>query len=100
MADVKDGTERFYLASFQEACRAVEEGVAQVKDVDLALRAGAGFREGIFERADRIGLDVIKERLEALAKTSGERFAPRPILLQKVSQGHLGAKTGRGFLDA
>jgi 3-hydroxyacyl-CoA dehydrogenase len=91
-ADISDGVERFTLAAFQEAVRIVEEGVATVADVDIALRAGAGFKEGIFAWADHQGLAQIKDRLEQMAKEHGEWFAPLPLLSQRVA-------SGRGFTD-
>lgn len=85
--DLRQGVERFQLAAFQEACRIVEEGVATVADVDIALRAGAGFKEGIFAWADRQGLDELVSRLEVLAARHGEWFHPLPPLTERVASG-------------
>lgn len=91
--DVADGVERFTLAAFQEACRIVAEEVATVADVDIALRAGAGFKEGIFAWADRQGLAQLHARLEQMAAHHGEWFTPLPLLTHRVA-------SGRGFTDA
>ncbi|MHB1980276.1 MAG: 3-hydroxyacyl-CoA dehydrogenase family protein [Sulfobacillus sp.] len=90
--DLASGVERFTLAAFQEACRIVAENVATVADVDIALRAGAGFKEGIFAWADEQGLAQLHQRLEQMAQVHGEWFAPLPLLTQRVA-------SGRGFTD-
>lgn len=92
-AELDPGVERFQLAAFQEACRIVDEGVATVADVDVALRAGAGFKEGIFAWADRQGLPQLASRLEALAERHGEWFKPLPALTGRIA-------SGRRFTDA
>jgi enoyl-CoA hydratase/3-hydroxyacyl-CoA dehydrogenase len=90
------------LKSFVEACLLLEEGVAQVRDIDVGMMAGAGLdpRRGLlppFLRADVLGLDVVLEKLEAAVERHGERFAPPVILRRLVAQGRLGTKSGQGF---
>ncbi len=94
--------ELFSSKALVEACLIIEEGVADVRDVDLGMMAGAGMdpRRGIFPplmRADADGLDVCLERLERLAEERGERFTPPTLLRRLVAQGRLGAKSGQGF---
>jgi 3-hydroxyacyl-CoA dehydrogenase len=48
--------------------------------------------------ADRCGLDVLLRRFRRLAETLGPRFAPAPLLAEKVAAGAVGVSSGRGFL--
>ena len=48
---------------------------------------------------DLVGLDVLLAVTEYFYKEFGDsKFRPSQILKQKVRAGHLGVKTGRGFL--
>ncbi|MCI4332969.1 MAG: 3-hydroxyacyl-CoA dehydrogenase family protein, partial [Thermoplasmata archaeon] len=49
---------RILLPVLNEACFALDEGVASSRDIDLAMKTGAGLPMGPFELADLIGLDV------------------------------------------
>ena len=49
--------------------------------------------------ADKLGLDVVVEKLEALQSSLGDRFRPADMSVQKVRAGHLGKKTRRGFME-
>lgn len=91
--------DRFTLAGFVESCRLLEEGIASMKDIDLGLRAGAGYSQGPFAWADGVGLDVILEKLETLEKEFGPRFKPPAMLRDLIARGNLGQKTGRGFYE-
>jgi enoyl-CoA hydratase/3-hydroxyacyl-CoA dehydrogenase len=100
--DAEELADLLTLKSFVEACLLLEEGVAQVRDVDLGMMAGAGLdpRRGLlppFLRADVLGLDVVLEKLEAAVERHGERFTPPVVLRRLVAQGRLGTKTGQGF---
>lgn len=91
-------TQRFTLATFLEAARLVEEGIAAAEDIDVAMRAGAGFKEGPFHWADRQGLDRVLSQLTDLSREVGPRFLPPRSLIELVQRGRLGIKTGRGYL--
>jgi 3-hydroxybutyryl-CoA dehydrogenase len=100
--------DRLMMPFFNEAARCVEDGIANVNDVDMACIAGLGMtvnkdgkllRMGPLEYMDELGLDVVVERLEALEKKYGPRFHPADILYQKVQAGNLGKKTGYGFME-
>jgi len=87
-----------------EAAMCVMEDIANVNDIDMACIAGIGMkvgdtRMGPLEYADTLGLDVVVDKLEALEASLGKRFKPVDILYQKVKAGHLGKKTGRGFME-
>ncbi len=91
---------RLLIPVLNEACFVLEEGVASPRDVDLAMKAGAGMPMGPFELADMIGLDITLEVAETLQREFGDpKYRPAPLLRRKVDAGHLGRKTGRGFYD-
>jgi len=91
--------DRFVYPAIAEAGRLLDEGIASAKDIDLAMRAGAGFAVGPLEQADAIGLDHVLEKLEELRAKHGDNYAPPATLRALVNGGHLGKKTGRGFLE-
>jgi 3-hydroxyacyl-CoA dehydrogenase/enoyl-CoA hydratase/3-hydroxybutyryl-CoA epimerase len=106
--EARTGTEfnvdRLMMAMVNEAGLCVMEEIANVNDIDMACIAGIGMkvgdtRMGPLEYADGLGLDVVVEKLEALQTGLGERFKPVGIFRQKVGSGHLGKKSGRGFME-
>ncbi|MGA0298899.1 MAG: 3-hydroxyacyl-CoA dehydrogenase family protein, partial [Ilumatobacteraceae bacterium] len=77
-----------------------ERGVANRVDVDRAMRGGCNFPMGPFELLDLIGLDTTLRILETLHRETGDPASlPHPELRRLVAAGHLGRKTGRGFLE-
>jgi 3-hydroxyacyl-CoA dehydrogenase/enoyl-CoA hydratase/3-hydroxybutyryl-CoA epimerase len=76
-----------------EALRCVEEGIAP-ESVDEALLA-FGMPMGPVELVDTVGLDIAVAAGKALAGDAAAR-APQK-LLDLVSAGHLGKKSGRGY---
>ncbi|XP_059477652.1 hydroxyacyl-coenzyme A dehydrogenase, mitochondrial-like [Neocloeon triangulifer] len=85
-----------YLA---EAVRLVERGDASAKDVDIAMKLGAGYPMGPFELADYVGLDTNKFILDGWAKKFPDEplFKPIQMINEKVAQGKFGVKSGEGF---
>lgn len=91
---------RILLPVLNEACFALEEGLASSRDIDTAMKAGAGLPMGPFELADLIGLDVTLEVAETLSREFGDpKYRPSVLLKHLVAAGHLGRKTGRGFYE-
>ncbi|MEP6949191.1 MAG: 3-hydroxyacyl-CoA dehydrogenase NAD-binding domain-containing protein [Ginsengibacter sp.] len=86
----------YYLESLQIA----EEGVASFEDVDSILES-SGFKMGPFKLMDLIGMDinlaVSQSMYDSFGKT--ERFKPSPLQVEKVKNGELGKKTGKGFYN-
>jgi 3-hydroxybutyryl-CoA dehydrogenase len=83
-----------------EACAILEEGIASARDIDLAMKTGAGLPMGPFELADFVGLDVACEVAETLYRETGDpQYHCPPTLRRLVDAGHLGRKTGRGFYE-
>ncbi|WP_309081031.1 3-hydroxyacyl-CoA dehydrogenase family protein [Zhihengliuella sp.] len=90
---------RLGVAIALEAMRMVEEGVASPDDIDNAMVLGYKHPTGPLRTTDIVGLDVRLGIAEYLESTLGPRFAPPQILRDKVAQGELGRKSGRGFFD-
>lgn len=96
--------ERLMYALVNEAARAAEEEIAEVRDIDMAMIAGTGMtyqgeRLGPLAMADQLGIDVVVNGLEELKEKHGGRFEPATKLRQLVRQGRLGQTAGAGFLE-
>lgn len=93
---------RLQMALVREAVNIVQEGIADIEDVDLAAKSGFGLRlpvYGIFEHQDIVGLDM---GLSIVDYVSTDLYAePRAPQLMRdlVERGDLGVKTGKGFYD-
>jgi 3-hydroxybutyryl-CoA dehydrogenase len=87
----------FYL----EALHLLENGEADVRAIDTALKSCGGFKMGPFELLDLIGLDINLSVTRSVHDGFGRptRFAPSSIQEKLVALGHLGRKTNRGFYD-
>ena len=82
-----------------EAFRMAERGDASIKDIDIAMKLGAGYPMGPFELADYVGLDTLKFIMDGWSKNfpNDPTFKPSTILDKLVNEGKLGRKTGEGF---
>ena len=93
---------RLQMALVREAIHIVQEGIADVEDVDLAAMSGFGLRlpmYGIFEHQDLVGLDMARSIVDYVAQDlNAEKRAPQ-MLQDLVAAGNLGAKSGKGFYD-
>ena len=85
---------------YNEAMRLVDEGAANVEEVDRAIRDGGGFRMGPMQLRDLVGLDTALLISESLFERLGsEKFRPCQCLRDRVAAGHFGRKTGKGFYE-
>lgn len=86
---------------YGEALRLLGEGVASHEEIDNIVEQGGGFRMGPFKLMDLIGIDINAGAMRSMyEQTFGEsRYRPHPIQMQKVAEGALGRKTGRGFYE-
>ncbi len=89
---------RINLISYVEAIRLVEQGIGNVEEIDKGVKLAFGRRMGPFETGDLVGLDVSYNALMAIYnETKDLRYYPPQLLRRKVTAGHLGRKTGRGW---
>lgn len=93
---------RIQFAVLREAMHIVESGIADMEDVDKVLKYGLGMRYaclGPFEVADLGGLDTFYRISEYLFKDLSDTGDVPAMLRERVEQGSLGVKSGRGFYD-
>lgn len=89
---------RVFGAMTCEAIRLVQNGVANVEDVDKGLTTGYGMIQGPLAKADMAGLDVSLLAFSHVYELDkNEALKPPELLVQLVKDGHLGIKSGRGF---
>lgn len=93
---------RIQVALMREVWDLLEQGVASAEDIDAALRSSVGFRlaaVGPLEVHDFGGLDIQTTVFRNLAPEIRSNTEVPMLVRKLVEQGHLGAKTGRGFQD-
>jgi len=91
---------RLLHAMWHEAICLVQSGVCDAETVDLVVKNSFGLRSAVLgplENADLVGLDLTLEVHEQILPFLDRSGAPEPLLRQKVTNGELGMKTGRGF---
>ena len=90
---------RILIQLINEAIKIVEEGIADEKSVDIAMKKGAGFPMGPFELGDYVGLDIVYDVLKSFNRAYGDAYIPPERLKNMVIAGYLGRKTGKGFYE-
>jgi 3-hydroxybutyryl-CoA dehydrogenase len=89
---------RILMPMINEAIIALSEGVSDANTIDQIMKLGMAHPMGPLQLADYIGLDVCKNILEIMEKgLNNSKYAPADLLVQKVTDGKLGVKTGEGF---
>lgn len=89
---------RILMPMINEAIYSLYEGVANVAEIDTVMKLGMAHPMGPLQLADFIGLDVCLSILHVLHDGFGNpKYAPCPLLVNMVTAGYLGAKSGEGF---
>lgn len=89
---------RILMPMINEAIITLHEGVAGVEEIDTVMKLGMAHPMGPLQLADFIGLDVCLSILHVLYDGLGNtKYAPCPLLVNMVTAGKLGAKSGEGF---
>ena len=85
---------------YLESMRSVENGFAGFETVDAIMEA-SGFKMGPFRLMDMIGMDINLAVSRSLYEAFDHepRFEPSPLQIEKVANGDLGKKTGKGFYN-
>jgi len=89
---------RILMPMINEAICALYEGVAGVEEIDTVMKLGMAHPMGPLQLADFIGLDVCLAILRVLHEGFGNpKYAPCPLLVNMVTAGKKGVKSGEGF---
>jgi 3-hydroxybutyryl-CoA dehydrogenase len=84
----------------REAVSLYEAGIVDYKDIDVICRKALNHPIGPFELMDLSGIDVgYYVMQQRFAETGDTKDKPASCIEEKVKQGHLGRKTGKGFYD-
>lgn len=91
---------RILMPMINEAIITLHEGVAGVEEIDTVMKLGMAHPMGPLQLADFIGLDVCLSILNVMHDGFGNpKYAPCPLLVNMVTAGKLGVKSGEGFYD-
>ena len=89
---------RILMPMINEAIYSLYEGVAGVEEIDTVMKLGMAHPMGPLQLADFIGLDVCLSILNVLHDGFGnQKYSPCPLLVNMVTAGKLGVKSGEGF---
>lgn len=91
---------RILMPMINEAIITLYEGVAGVEEIDTVMKLGMAHPMGPLQLADFIGLDVCLSILNVINDGFGNpKYAPCPLLVNMVTAGKLGVKSGEGFYN-
>ena len=89
---------KILIPMINEAIITLHEGTAGVEEIDTVMKLGMAHPMGPLQLADFIGLDVCLAILKVLQDGYGDgKYAPCPLLVNMVTAGKLGVKSGEGF---
>lgn len=92
-------TSRLIIALAVEAMRILDEGIADVEDINRACVLAFNHAMGPLDTVDLSGLDTVLRICDAMTEHYGDRYRAPQSLRGLVNAGHHGRKTGRGFRD-
>ncbi|MFY8090801.1 MAG: 3-hydroxyacyl-CoA dehydrogenase NAD-binding domain-containing protein [Chitinophagaceae bacterium] len=91
---------KILMPMINEAICSLYEGIAGVESIDSIMKLGMAHPMGPLQLADFIGLDVCLSILNVLYQGYGNtKYAPCPLLVNMVTAGKLGVKSGEGFYE-
>lgn len=93
---------RLQAALLREACNLLQQGVAEVSDIDTVVKQSIGLRwalNGPFEITDLGGLDVWEKVLTNILPDLDNTTSVPLSINQLVNNNNLGLKTNKGFYD-
>tara|TARA_B100001540_G_C15752132_1_gene617522 strand:+ start:566 stop:1459 length:894 start_codon:yes stop_codon:yes gene_type:complete len=91
---------RILMPMINESIETLFQGVAGVTEIDTVMILGMAHPMGPLQLADFIGLDVCLSILEVMHQGFGNpKYAPSPLLVNMVTAGKLGIKSGEGFYN-
>jgi 3-hydroxybutyryl-CoA dehydrogenase len=93
---------RLQFAILREAMHIVENGIADIEDVDNTFKYGLGMRYaaiGPFETADLGGLDTFYNIASYLFSDLSDRKSVNDMLADLFKSGSYGVKSGKGYYD-
>jgi 3-hydroxybutyryl-CoA dehydrogenase len=91
---------RILMPMINEAIETLYNGVAGVQEIDTVMKLGMAHPMGPLQLADFIGLDICLSILNVMYDGfKNPKYAPCPLLVNMVSAGKLGIKSGEGFYD-
>lgn len=91
---------RILMPMINEAIETLYNQVAGVEEIDTVMKLGMAHPMGPLQLADFIGLDVCLAILHVMYDGfKNPKYAPCPLLVNMVTAGKLGVKSGEGFYD-
>jgi 3-hydroxybutyryl-CoA dehydrogenase len=86
------------MPMINEAIYSLYEGIADIESIDTIMKLGMGHPMGPLQLADFIGLDICLSIMQVLYNGYGNpKYAPCPLLVNMVTAGKMGIKSGEGF---
>ena len=92
---------RIMIPHMLEAIKIVEEGIASIEDVDIAVKNGLNYPMGPFELMDLTGIDIAYFVNEYFHKELNKelKWVSPNLLKTMIRAGKLGRKTGGGWYN-
>ena len=91
---------RILCPMINEAILTLQEGVAEPEAIDGIMKLGMNHPIGPLALSDLIGNDTVLHIMNVLHEgLADDKYAPAKLLIDMVSNGKLGRKSGQGFYD-
>jgi 3-hydroxybutyryl-CoA dehydrogenase len=91
---------RIFSAITKEACYLLDQNVASIEDIDLAVKNGLGHPMGPLQLLDLTGIDLEYDVLMERYRMTGDLSdKPSPAVVERHAKGHYGKKSGKGFYE-